>query len=250
MISKVKSRCGFLSAFELKILACLFMLIDHIGVVLFPQYEWMRIVGRLSYPLFAFCIAEGCRYTKNKLRRFLSVFVLGVICEIAFVVTQGMYIGNILLTFSISILLIYLLQYAKKKYLENTKNGVLLFALFAVSIVLTFVFCRYVGVEYGFFGVMTPVFVTLFDDESKDGDNKYKNKSKRFVSCLLFAVSLLMMSLLNPPLGSIQLWCLLSVLLVLLYNGQKGRYSFKYGFYLFYPIHILVIQGIYVLVSN
>lgn len=247
MISKVKSRYRFLSVFELKILACLFMLIDHVGVVLLVQYEWMRIVGRLSYPLFAFCIAEGCRYTKNKLRRFLSVFALGVICEIAFVVTQGMYIGNILLTFSISILLIYLLQYAKKEYLVNTKNGALLFALFAVSVVLTFVFCRYVGVEYGFFGVMTPVFVTLFDDVSKDSANEYKNKSKRLVSCLSFSVSLLMMSLLNPPLGSIQMWCLLSVLLVLFYNGQKGRYSFKYGFYLFYPIHILMIQGIYVL---
>ena len=131
MISEAKLRWVFLSAFELKILACLFMLIDHVGVVLLVQYEWMRIVGRLSYPLFAFFIAEGCRYTKNKRRRFLSVFVLGVICEIVFVVSQGMYIGTILLTFSISILLIYLLQYAKKEYLVNTKNGALLFAFIA-----------------------------------------------------------------------------------------------------------------------
>ena len=250
MISKVKSRCGFLSAFELKILACAFMLIDHVGLVFFPQYEWMRIVGRLSYPLFAFFIAEGCRYTKNKLRRFLSVFVLGVICELVFVVVQGQYLGNILLTFSISIILIYLLQYAKKKYLENTKNGVLFFALFAVSIVLTFVFCRYVGVEYGFFGVMTPVFVILFDDVSQDNKESFRKPRKRLLSYVVFAVSLLMMSVYNPQLGSIQLWCLLSIPLVLLYNGEKGRYSFKYGFYIFYPLHIAVIQGIAMLISK
>jgi len=250
MISNARFRWNYLSAFELKILACVFMLIDHVGLVFFPQYEWMRIVGRLSYPLFAFFIAEGCRYTKNKLRRFLSVFVLGVICELVFVVVQGQYLGNILLTFSISILLIYLLQYAKKKYLENTKNGVLLFALFAVSIVLTFVFCRYVGVEYGFFGVMTPVFVTLFDDVSQDNKESFRKPRKRLLSYVVFAVSLLMMSVYNPQLGSIQLWCLLSIPLVLLYNGEKGRYSFKYGFYIFYPLHIAVIQGIAMLISK
>ena len=48
-----------MSSFLLKIIAAVTMLIDHAGLMLFPQATWMRAVGRLAFPLFAFCIAEG-----------------------------------------------------------------------------------------------------------------------------------------------------------------------------------------------
>ena len=50
------------------------MTIDHIGAMLFPQAVWLRVIGRLAFPLFSYCIAEGCRYTRNKARYFGSVF--------------------------------------------------------------------------------------------------------------------------------------------------------------------------------
>lgn len=49
----------------LQIVAALTMLIDHIGVVFFPQIIGFRAIGRLSFPLFAFGIAEGVRYTHH-----------------------------------------------------------------------------------------------------------------------------------------------------------------------------------------
>ena len=50
-----------LSASTLKIIACIFMVIDHIGVILLPDVELLRVIGRLSYPIFAYFLAEGCR---------------------------------------------------------------------------------------------------------------------------------------------------------------------------------------------
>lgn len=58
---------GFLSGNALKILACLLMLTDHIGMILFSEVSALRAVGRLSMPIFAFMFAEGCHYTRHKI---------------------------------------------------------------------------------------------------------------------------------------------------------------------------------------
>ena len=51
---------------QLKIIAMITMLIDHIGIVLFPQIKIFRIIGRFAFPIFAYMLAEGCTNTKNK----------------------------------------------------------------------------------------------------------------------------------------------------------------------------------------
>ena len=48
---------------QLKLFAVIVMTIDHIGAVLYPSVLWLRIVGRLAYPIFAYMIAEGCAHT-------------------------------------------------------------------------------------------------------------------------------------------------------------------------------------------
>ncbi len=55
---------GFISNFSLKIIACIAMTIDHIGYLLFPNIIVFRIIGRLAFPILAYLIAEGCKYTK------------------------------------------------------------------------------------------------------------------------------------------------------------------------------------------
>ena len=64
------------------------MLIDHTGYILFPSLSILRIIGRLSFPIYAFCIAEGFRYTKDKKKYFLRVFLLGLLCQIVFFIVQ------------------------------------------------------------------------------------------------------------------------------------------------------------------
>ena len=48
----------------LKIIAAISMLLDHIGLILFPSIEIFRILGRIAFPIFAFTIAEGAKYTR------------------------------------------------------------------------------------------------------------------------------------------------------------------------------------------
>ena len=52
-------KANFLTRDQLKILAAFLMLVDHIGVMLYPDIQLLRIIGRLSFPIFSFLIAEG-----------------------------------------------------------------------------------------------------------------------------------------------------------------------------------------------
>ena len=74
MNDKNISSCGGLSGNSLKIIAAFAMLIDHVGIMFFPTVAIYRIIGRISFPIFAFMIAEGCRYTRNKLKYILAEF--------------------------------------------------------------------------------------------------------------------------------------------------------------------------------
>ena len=217
-----ETRRFLFSGNALKGIAMVTMAIDHIGLVLFPQQIWMRIIGRLAFPIFAYLIAEGCRYTGNKFRHFLEIFVLGIVCQIGYaVVSPDLYFG-VLLTFSLSILLIYAVQKAEsnKAYIPVAVLGV----------VLAWILCEKlpgVSFDYGFAGVMLPVLVSL-----------PKKQPWKLVAA---AVGMVLVCL---NLQDIQWWSLLALVPLALYSGQRGRKGFKYGFYIFYPVHLLVIYGI------
>ncbi len=242
-MSEFKLKSGVFSAFDLKIMACVFMLCDHAGYILFPDVMMLRYIGRLSFPLFAYFIAEGCRYTKNKRRRFLSVFILGIVCELTYIVFSGVYYGNILLTFSASILLIYLLDSVKKAYFKSKKLFCLLLISFIFALIATFVYCRFVGLDYGFFGVLAPVFVVAFDNMGEWSAGLYERVNRKMLSLFMFTIPLVMIVFLEC-INDYQVLSLISVLLLALYNGERGLHSFKYGFYIFYPLHLVALQGI------
>lgn len=97
---------------QLKILALITMTIDHIGVVLLPQYLILRIIGRLTYPIFAYMIAEGCFYTHSKKRYLGGIFALGFVCQIGFFLAMGSLEQSILTSFVLAIITIYAVQLA------------------------------------------------------------------------------------------------------------------------------------------
>ena len=74
---------------QLKLLALIAMTCDHVGYQLLPQYEFLRTIGRLAFPIFAYMIAEGAKYTKNRLRYFLQMFGCGLLCSIVYFVAMG-----------------------------------------------------------------------------------------------------------------------------------------------------------------
>ena len=54
-----------LNTFVLKMIAIVTMLIDHVGVVLFPQYFILRLIGRMAFPIFAYTLVEGFIHTRD-----------------------------------------------------------------------------------------------------------------------------------------------------------------------------------------
>ncbi|MFY4659846.1 TraX family protein [Scardovia wiggsiae] len=112
MIWKIgTARFGY-SATVLKWIALITMTADHIGFILFPQATALRVIGRIAMPVFAYLIAEGCRYSRHKLRYFLTVLGTGAVCSVAaYYAAGGTLYQNILITFALSIATICSLQY-------------------------------------------------------------------------------------------------------------------------------------------
>lgn len=65
----------------LGILAVLFMIVDHVGVIFFPGRVWMRVIGRIALPLFAWGIAVGAQHTRNIGRYALRLFIMMIVSQ-------------------------------------------------------------------------------------------------------------------------------------------------------------------------
>ena len=236
----------------LKILAAALMFIDHIGLLLFPDEAWLRFIGRLSMPLFAFMIAEGCRYTKNKYKHFFLLFGLGAACQLVYFIfdPKSVYLG-ILLTFSISTLIIYAMQYVKKCFLEKgekTAHKIAAVLLLVLLIAGAFTLCCFVLVDYGFWGIMMPVFASIFDFHRIPAPVEWQKLDCLPIKVLCMAVAeIFLIVTYYAPL--FQLPALLAFPLLLLYNGEKGKANLKYFFYVFYPLHLGLLQGILFLLA-
>lgn len=215
-----------LSGNALKILAAIFMTIDHIGVMLFPRVEILRIIGRLALPIYAFMIAEGCKYTRNKKKYFGMVFGLGAVCQIVYYLFDGSLYFSILITFSLSILMIYALQYWKQK--KTALSGL----VFAAAVIATYLLNQRLTIDYGFWGCMLPVFAALAHGTEQDSDA---------VNITMLGIGLVFLSI---SIGQTQWPSLLALPLLYAYNGKRGKLNLKYFFYIFYPTHLVLLEGI------
>lgn len=248
----VPARNGWgLSASTLKIIACILMVIDHVGVILLPHLLILRVIGRLSYPIFAYLLAEGCRYTRNKKKRFLLVFGLAMICELATVVVMGAPEGGILVNFSLAILLIYEVQAIKRAMAQKRPGRAFgLLALFLLSVAAVYGFVEFVlYVDYGFWGVLIPVWASIPDYKEGEAPAIFEKISNRPVKFAFFSGGLLLLCVSRGLLTDIQSFSLLALPLIALYNGRPGRKGLKYGFYIFYPAHLVVLWGIAALLA-
>ena len=220
-VPTVQSRFG-LTANQLKMIAMITMTIDHIGAYLLPQLYVLRIIGRLSMPIYAYMIAEGCHYTHDRKAYFLRLFGLALLCQVVYVLVDRSLYQCILVTFSASVGLIYGVENAQKKRTPGSVFAalVLLAAIYLICEKLPLLLPGF-HVDYGIWGVLLPVIVYF------GGRN-----------IVAFALGTLLLCL---SLGGLQWWAMLTVPLLFLYNGQRGRHRLGWVFYLYYPAHLVVI---------
>ena len=131
--------------------------------------------------------------------------------------------------------MIYLLQAAHSA--ADWKKQTLWSVLFCAGFLAVYGLNQVLTIDYGFWGVMTPVFAAFSLGKGKTGSK---------LPVLMLVAGLL---LLAAELGGIQFYGLLAVPLLLLYNGQRGKANLKYFFYIFYPVHLAVLQGIAMLLA-
>lgn len=216
----------FLSGNTLKLIAAFFMTLDHMGELLFPHAVFLRILGRIAMPIFAYMIAEGCKYTRNRRKYFGTIFALGAVCQVVYYFVDRSLYMSILITFSLSILTIYALQYWKEK--KTVLSGL----VFAGAVAVVYGLNRLFTIDYGFWGCMLPVFAALPHGTKHDRDQ---------LSSTLLGVGLIPLSL---SMGSIQIFSLMALPFLYCYTGKRGKANLKYFFYIFYPAHLAVLQAI------
>ena len=229
-----------LNSLILKIVACICMTIDHIGELFFPEVSIFKIIGRLAFPLFAFFIAEGCKYTRNRLRRLLEILCLGIICETVYILYTGYWYGNVLLTFSLSIILIYILQDLKTSIIreeQSSRKATLMTISFFASVCMVYVLTTYVYFDYEFIGILLPVIFSIFQYRKVDGETIFHSMN---LDKAMYAIGVLLFIIFYRTAYSLP--ALISIIFILLYDGTRGNIKFKYGFYLYYPVHLLMLE--------
>jgi len=210
-----------MTAFTLKIVASVCMLIGHTGVV-FATPLYFRMIGRIAFPIYAYLIAQGCVYTKDRNKYFLRLFVFALISQapfsIAFFHGYQQY-TNIFFTLSIGVGCVILYEKVKEK--TNIWAAVLpALPMLAIA--------EFFNTDYGMKGVLLIFVFYLADPE---------NKVSRLV------VLTAGMLVIYWEAWTFFAFAMASAPLLLLYNGKQGP-KVRWSFYAFYPVHISALGGI------
>ncbi|MGN0396175.1 MAG: TraX family protein, partial [Coprococcus sp.] len=216
---------------HLKMLACLFMLCDHVGLVLLDNNLIARSIGRLAFPIFAFLLVEGMKHTSNMKKYILRLIAFAVISEVPddlAIYGTPFYIGhqNVFFTLALGLFVIYCFE--SSGVLHKWAYGILAAAM-AVALVLRF--------DYNMAGILIIFSFYMLSPLSGGNDAAKRIKTNIELSAVTAFIDVMF-------LGTRQLYSLFALLPINLYNGKRGRKGFKYVFYLFYPLHLLILWGI------
>jgi len=230
-----------ISSGTLKLLAVLFMLLDHIGIIFFEIPSPLgntnlgemldvplRAVGRIAFPLFLFCLAEGFKHTHDKLKYVGRLFLFALISEIPYDfgnsgVAFDWENNNVMWT----MLSVFIMYMALDKAKAIATNHTMLFAYSGIIVSLTCLAAYFGRVDYGVPAICAALVFYLA-----------KNKTKGYLGAVF------VLSLLFSPVEAL---ALPGAFLIHKYNGSKGR-QMKYFFYAFYPLHFIVLRLLYIVI--
>lgn len=212
----------------LKVLACLTMLIDHIGAALVPVWG-LRIVGRIAFPIFCFLMAEGAHYTRNPRRYALRLFVGMLLSELPF---DYALFGGPTWRYQ-SVMVTMLLGYLAVWAMGRTKKfGWKL--LIGIPFVLA---AEALRTDYGGHGVLFILLFAVTRELPRRG--LWQTMGLALLSWHMNSYPIPV----GPVRVPIELFAVLAMLPISLYQGSKRTHSrtIQWAFYLFYPVHLAVI---------
>lgn len=228
-------RIPFLNGFHLKLIAICTMFVDHLGYTLFPGDLWLRCVGRVAFPIFCFLIAEGCVYTHDRRKYALRLLAFALLSEIPFnLMNSGAvwdsYHQNVLWTLLTGALVCWLLDWALKN------RRALAFVLTALVMAAAFYLPERLNTDYGGWGMLL---VVMFYGVHRAPNSPAVKMAAQALGLAVFAVGVM-----NGRVITIELWALVALLPIWCYNGRRGysNRAVQYGFYAFYPVHILILS--------
>lgn len=235
-----------LSGSTLKLIAITTMFIDHIGAAIFEntaianrvmRYREgttyvvidlvLRLIGRIAFPIFCFLLVEGFLHTRNVKKYALRLGLFCVISEIPFDLAffqQVIHSGhqNVFFTLFIGLLVLAGIRHFEKEGAANAFMRV-------VCVVAGVALARLLRTDYDAFGVCVIVLFYIF-------------RSRPVLRDISTMAVLVVCNILEVT-GIIALFP------IHLYNGKRG-FSLKYFFYLFYPVHLLLLYGIGQLIAR
>jgi len=213
---------GFDSGRELlKWIAIITMTVDHVGVMLYPEFTVLRFIGRFSFPLFAYLLILGIENTRNIRYYFTRLFVFALISQVPFFLAIGY--GpfdslNIFFTLSSGLLFVYFFK----------KSSVFVLVPVFASLVLPF--------DYGIYGIAVIGCIFILKENTKFG---------------VFSLVLINTLFLVP--WSIQFLSISAIPLILLHKNGSLKITRetteevtiplwrKYFFYVYYPLHLTLL---------
>lgn len=184
--------------------------IDSSHYPLYQTYVIFRLIGRLSFPIFAFLLVEGFLHTHQLKKYICQLGLFALLSEIPFdLASKGVLFEsshqNIFFTLFTGLLCIAIFDSFDKK--QDSKWIVLLLALFISELL---------KVDYSIIGILSIFIFYYFHDH------------------------VLLRTILNGSLFLMNLTAVFSFIPIQLYNGKRGRQN-KTFFYLFYPSHLLLL---------
>ena len=234
----------------LKLIAMIAMVVDHIGAVILEPIiiqsyrhggviggdllqvnNLMRLfIGRMAFPIFCFLLVEGFTRTRNVWKYAGRLLIFAVISEIPFDLALRHKVfdtdyQNVFFTLFFGFLVMVLADFAAKM-----SRGTILAALLSLpALALGMYLAKLLRTDYAAYGVLC-IFVLYFFRKNR--------KLQILAGTIAFLVGDIIIngstSELLAPLGFIAVAC---------YNGERGL-RMKYVFYVFYPLHLLLLTGI------
>ena len=241
-----------LSQESLKLIACVTMLLDHIGATLVLRmlqtmplkddlmlwgYYILRIIGRVAFPIYCFLLVEGAYHTRNPKKYGLRLLIAMLLSEIPFDLAFSRRGGVLFDWSSNSVMLTLLLGFCMINIMKRWTG------FRKVAVILPFyLLAEWLHTDYGGLGILIIAVFALTKGLPRE----------RLYQCL--GLCLVVYPGARAMLGSVAVnlewFAVLAMIPICCYDGRKltRNRAVQWCFYLFYPVHIALLALLEVLI--